>query len=148
MRQICTSMEVYGDPAFVWKVATDYRNFGWRNDLASIRVTKQDSIYLITETMTNGISVNFTVTLWCPNEAYQQTMKSQMVNRSWGIQLKPATAGKTVVTVCEKYYFKYKWMQIASYFYLPVKAGQKQYLKQLSKYLKILQDTKNFQICD
>lgn len=148
MRRVCTTKAVYGDPAFVWDVVTDYQNFGWRGDLASIRVTKQDSTYLVTETMRTGIAANFTVTLWCPNEAYQQTMNSPMVSRSWGIRLKPGSAGRTTVTVCEEYRFKHKWMQVASYFYLPVKAGQKQYLKQLSKHLKALQDAKEIQSCD
>lgn len=142
MRVIRTSKNLCGSPEMIWNVITDFQSLGWRGDLASIQVSHTEESRTVTETLLDGTSIRFLITQWEPNEAYQHTMKGDLVSRSWGVYLAPVEAGKTKVTICEEYHFKHKWMDLASYFYLPVKEGQKQYLKQLASHLKELQYAK------
>ena len=139
MRTVKTTRELPGDPEWIWQVITDFRHLGWRGDLAAIRVTETEQGKEIVETLRDQTVVRYLVTTWEPPREYEQTLTGSMVTRTWGVLLEPGEPGKTKVTVRETYRFKNRLMLLASYPYLPIRGGQKQYLKNLRDRLKELQ---------
>lgn len=138
IRKVRTTKPLPGTAEEIWQVVTDYKNLGWRGDLASIRVTHTEGGVQVTETLRNQMAIQFLVTVWQPPREYRQDMKGDKVSRSWGVVLQPGDPGKTQVTVVEEYHFSTPLLGLLSYLYLPVRSGQKRYLKMLGQRLKEL----------
>lgn len=139
MRTVSTTKELPGSPELIWEVVTDYLHLGWRGDLASIRVSREGEEQIVTEVLRDGSVARFTVTCWQPPRQYRQTLTSPILTRSWGVTIAPGAQGKTRVTVREEYQFRSRLMLLASYPYLPIREGQKRYLRSLGERLKELQ---------
>lgn len=136
MRVVCTARNVPGNTEAVWHVLTDWAHMDWRGDLESIRVSWDGEVQTIVETLRNGATARFIVTKWEPPAEFEKVLAGEVVSRRWGVTLALVGPEETRVTLREEYVFKSRLLSLLSRLYVPVREGQKRYLKALETRLK------------
>lgn len=137
-------LELNAPRELVWQVITDYRQYHWRGEIATIQVLEENLRFM--EIEQSGFATIFDIVAQEAPSYYELKLENKHFTGRWQGKLEEIAADKTRLIIDYRIKMKHWWLQAAAFFCFPLRRMQKRYGEALRR---CVEDGKSsMTICD
>lgn len=135
MRKSVIETELKANIKIVWDTVTDNQKYSWRSDIEKIEIIDENKFI---EYNKSGFTIKFEITKKIYLKEYKFNMENYLFLGCFTGEFYELEKGGCRIIFTESIMFKNKIIEILSLFFMNIKKMQKNYMKDLKKYLEEL----------